>query len=58
MAKRDDKAEQRRQARAQLRAAKRELADVAARTREETPELVTATARVVEAERHVSWWRR
>lgn len=50
-------------ARDEMKAARRELDAVAERdkrtkNREETPEYWAANDRVIEAAKHVSWWRR
>lgn len=50
-------------AKAEMKAARRNLDDIAEQAkrtgnREETPEYLAANRRVIDAERHVSWWQR
>lgn len=47
-----------RKARAGLRAARRELARISERDREETDAYLDANARVIRAEKRLPWWKR
>lgn len=42
----------------EYKAAREDLERVSKRDREETDDYLAANARVVEAEKHVPWWRR